>query len=260
MLDVMGSPQLLTVGQAARLAGVTVRALHHYDAIGLVSPSQRSGAGYRRYAERDLDRLRDVLAYRELGLPLERIAAILDEPDGDALVHLRRQRALLAQRIARLQGIVAAIDRETEARAMGIRLTAAERLEVFGDVDPAEHAAEAQERWGDTDAYRESQRRAASYGKRDWQRIKAEAQEIEQGLAAALAAGWPADDPCATDLAERHREHIARWFYACSPQMHVALTRMYVEDPRFTAHYEQLAPGLAAYVRDAAAANARRAV
>jgi MerR family transcriptional regulator, thiopeptide resistance regulator len=252
----MGS-QPLTVGQVARLAGVTVRTLHHYDAIGLVSPSERSAAGYRRYDGGDLERLRDVLAYRELGFPLERIAAVLDEPGGDALRHLRRQRELLSERIARLQALVAAIDRETEARTMGIRLTPEERFEVFGDVDPAEHAAEARERWGESDAHRESQRRAASYGKDDWQRIKAEAQEIERELAAALTAGTPADGDVATNLAERHRAHISRWFYDCPPSLHVALTRMYVDDPRFAQHYERIAPGLAAYVRDAAAANAQ---
>lgn len=251
--------QPLTVGQVARLAGVTVRTLHHYDAIGLVSPSGRSEAGYRRYASADLDRLRDVLAYRELGFPLERIAAVLDEPGGDALGHLRRQRELLAGRIARLEGMVAAIDRELEARSMGIGLTAQERLEAFGDFDPAAHAEEAERRWGGTEAHRESQRRAASYGKHAWKEIRREAGEIERALAAALADGVAPDAPAATELAERHRLHVSRWFYACSPAMHAKLGELYVGDPRFAAHYEALAPGLAAYVSRAVAANARRA-
>lgn len=249
----------LTVGQVARLAGVTVRTLHHYDAIGLVSPSGRSPGGYRRYEERDLDRLRDVLAYRELGFPLERIAAVLDQPGADALSHLRGQRELLSARIGRLQSIVTAIDREMEARTMGIGLTQQERFEVFGDFDPDAFAAEAERRWGDTDAHRASQRRTASYGAEEWRRIRREAEQIEQGFAAALADGVAAEDPAAMDLAERHRLHLGRWFYDCSPAMHDSLGRMYVEDERFAAHYDAVAPGLARYVSRAVAANARRA-
>jgi DNA-binding transcriptional MerR regulator len=256
----MAPQPLLTVGQVAHLTGVTVRTLHHYDAIQLVCPSERSPAGYRRYAAGDLDRLRDVLAYRELGFPLERIAAVLEqEGDDGAVDHLRQQRELLAGRIARLEGIVAAIDREMEARSMGIRLTPEERFEVFGDFDPAAHADEAERRWGRTEAYRESQRRVASYGKAEWQQINDASAEIERELAATHAAGVAADDAQAMDLAERHRRHIGRWFYDCSHAMHVGLTQMYVDDARFAEHYEAIAPGLAAYVRDAAAANARRA-
>jgi MerR family transcriptional regulator, thiopeptide resistance regulator len=247
-----------SVGEVARLAGVTVRTLHHYDEIGLLSPSERSAAGYRRYGESDLDRLRDVLAYRELGFALEDIAAILDEPGSDPLRHLVRQRELLAGRIERLERMVAAIDRELEAGQMNIRLTPEERFEVFGDFDPDAHAEEARERWGGTNAYEQSRRRVASYGKEEWLCIKAEAEEIECRLAAELATGMGADAPAAMDLAEEHRRHIDRWFYDCAPALHVGLTQMYVDDPRFTAHYDEVAPGLAAFIRDAAAANARR--
>ncbi len=246
------------MGEVARLARVTVRTLHHYDEIGLLTPSDRSGAGYRRYGEADLDRLRSILAYRELGLALEDIAAILDDPGTDALGQLHRQRALLTRRVERLQAVIAAVNREMEALTMQIKLTPEERFEVFGDFDPAEHAEEAERRWGHADAYRESARRAGSYGKSDWEAIKAEGEAIERRLAAALAAGVAPDSAEAMDAAEEHRAHIARWFYACSPEMHRNLALMYVEDERFAAHYEDVAPGLAAYVGAAAAANADR--
>lgn len=252
-------PQSWTVGQLARLANVTVRTLHHYDAIGLLAPSERSGAGYRRYTAADLARLRDVLGYRELGFGLDEIATIVETPGADALVHLRRQRALLRGRIDRLEAMVAAIDLELEADQMGIRLTPEERFEVFGDADPAQYEAETRKRWGDTDAYRESQRRAASYDKQDWLRIRAESEAIERGLANALAEGVAPDAAQAMDAVEAHRLHIDRWFYAISPELHADMTRMYVDDARFTAHYERIAPGLAAFVHEAAVANARRA-
>ena len=139
---------------------------------------------------------------------------------------------------------------------MGISLTPEERFEVFGDFNPDDHAEEAQERWGNTDAYRESQRKTASYTKDDWLKIKAEGAEIETGLVEAHAAG---DQERAMDLVEAHRQHISRWFYDCSYEIQRGLGEMYVTDPRFTAHYDDQAPGLAQFVRDAIVANAERA-
>jgi len=247
-----------SVGEVAHISGVTVRTLHHYDEIGLLCPSGRTEAGYRWYADPDLERLQQVLYYRELGFGLDEVAAILDDPRMDALEHLRRQHRLLTERIDRLQLMVAAVELTMEAQQMGISLTPEERFEVFGDFDPAEHASEAEERWGDTDTYRESMRRTSRYTKADWLRIKAESESIETRLAAALAAGVAADSAEAMDLAEEHRQHIAGSYYDCPPSMHRGLADMYVEDPRFTAHYEDVAPGLAAYVRDAIHANAAR--
>lgn len=247
-----------TVGELAELAGVTVRTLHHYDEIDVVRPSERSAAGYRRYDGADLDRLRNALAYRELGFPLDRIKEILDEPEADPTEHLRRQRELLAERITRLEGIAAAIDKELEARQMGINLTAEDRFEVFGDFDPTVHDAEARERWGETDAWNQSRRRTAGYDKARWLEIRAEAEEIERGFAEMMAAGGPADGEPARGLAEQHRLHIGRHFYDCSPEMHASLGRMYASDERFSAHYEAIAPGLAADVSEAVQANAER--
>src|SRR5262245_44379930 len=98
------------VGKVAELAGVTVRTLHHYDEIGLLSPGDRSPAGYRQYREADLERLQQVLYYRELGFSLEEIAAILDDPDAGPATHLRRQHRLLTERIDRLKAMVAAVE------------------------------------------------------------------------------------------------------------------------------------------------------
>ena len=245
-----------TVGEVAAMAGVTVRTLHHYDRIGLLSPSGRSAAGYRLYAPADLDRLHQVLVYRELGFSLEDVAALLD--DADPVEHLRRQHRLLLERLGRTQAMVAAVEKEMEARAMGVPLTPEERFEVFGDFDPDQYDEEVQERWGESDAYKESKRRTSSYSKDDWLRIKAEGEDVEARFAAALAAGVPADSEQAMDLAEEHRQQISRNFYDCPPQVHAGLGRMYVEDERFAAHYEQRAAGLAQYVSDAVQANAAR--
>ncbi|WP_309505643.1 MerR family transcriptional regulator, partial [Streptomyces phytophilus] len=116
----------------AELAGVSVRTLHHYDEIGLVRPSARTAAGYRAYAAADVERLREVLGYRRLGFGLREIAELVDDPATDAVAHLRRLRGLLLAQRERAAAMVTALDRELEARAMGIRTTSEEQLKVIG--------------------------------------------------------------------------------------------------------------------------------
>ncbi|MFD7642997.1 MerR family transcriptional regulator [Kitasatospora sp. NPDC059795] len=247
-----------TVGQLARLAGVTVRTLHHYDEIGLLSPGGRTPAGYRRYAEAELDRLQQILFYRELGFPLEEIAAILDDRSVGPTEHLRRQRELIGDRIRKLEDLAAAVERAMEARTLGIQLTPEEKFEVFGKDYQENWEDEAEQRWGDTDAWKQSQQKTSKYTKADWERIKQEADAVNEALVAAFTAGEAPDSPAATDAAEQHRAHIGLHFYECAPQMHRCLGDMYVADERFTATYEQLAPGLAGWLRDAIHANADR--
>lgn len=247
-----------TVGEVARLAAVTARTLHHYDEIGLLRASDRSAAGYRRYGDADLERLQRILFYRELGFGLDKIRAVMTDGDAQATDHLRRQHSLLVDRIGRLQRMATAVEKAMEAHTMGITLTPEERLEVFGDFDPDGHTAEVQERWGGTDAYRESMSRSASYTKADWQRIQAQAEAVHQRLIVAMDAGQPADSAEAMDAAEAHRQQITGTFYDCSYDMHVGLADMYVADARFTATYERISPGLAQYLSDAIKANAAR--
>ncbi|MFC5214257.1 MerR family transcriptional regulator [Streptomyces coerulescens] len=247
-----------SVGQVAGFAGVTVRTLHHYDDIGLLVPGERSHAGHRRYNEADLDRLQQILFYRELGFPLEEVAALLDDPDADPREHLRRQHELLTARIEKLRKMAEAVEHAMEARKMGINLTPEERFEVFGDNDPEQYAEETERRWGNTEAYAESQRRAATYTKEDWQRMQAEAADWSERYIALLAAGEPATGEGAMDLAEEHRQHIGSWYYECGYEMHQCLAEMYVADERFTAFYDSMRPGFAEHLRAAIVANAAR--
>ncbi len=255
----VGMSTSYTVGQVANLAGVTVRTLHHYDEIGLLAPTDRTSSGYRSYGVTDLERLRRILFYRELGFPLDEIATILADPRTDAAEHLRRQHRLLSERIERLQAMAAAIEKELEAQQMGISLSPEEQFEVFGtDKVGGEWADEAEQRWGNTEAYKQSQQRTSKYTKQDWVKLKAEADEGLRAFADALRSGAPADSPVAMDLAEAHREYISRWFYDCDHDTHRGLAQMYVADPRFSKLYEDVAPGLAQYVHDAIMANAER--
>ena len=241
-----------TVGEVAELAGVTVRTLHHYDELGLLSPSERSEAGYRLYSYDDLARLQEILIWRQLGFPLAEIVSLLDDPDHDRLGALERQQELVSREIDRLGALAAAVDATLQADRNGTRLKEASMFEGF---DPREYEDEARERWGHTDAYRESARRTQAYGAAEWSEIGAESDAILRELIEVMRAGEPANGPAARALAERHREHISRWFYPCSPRMHRGLGEMYIADERFTSTYEREAEGLAAYFCDAIVAN-----
>lgn len=246
-----------TVGDVARELGVTVRTLHHYDEIGLVVPSERSAAGYRLYTEPDLERLQHVVVYRRLELPLEQIRDLLQ--GGDAQSHLRRQREAVLARLDELADLVTAIDNALEKTMSDQQMTHAEMKELFGG-EFYDHQSEAEERWGDTDAWKQSQQRQKDYGKAEWTQIKAETDQLQGDLARLFRAGTAATDPAAMDAVEAHRQHIDRWFYDCPPAMHRNLGDLYVSDPRFTASYDEeyAAPGMAQWVRDAIWANADR--
>jgi DNA-binding transcriptional MerR regulator len=247
-----------TVGEISRIAGVSVRTLHHYDTVGLVSPTRRSEAGYRLYGPADVERLQEVLFFRELGLPLADIRRLLDEPGADRSAVLARQRRMLERRAGRIAAMIEAVDAAVDARRKGTTMTNEEMLGVFGDFDPAEYAAEAEERWGDTDAYRESARRTAGYTKEDWERLGRESAGIDAAFVALMEAGAPSDGPEAREVAERHRAHISAWFYECTPEIHAGLGQMYLVDERFRERIDRTAPGLAAYMSEAITANAAR--
>lgn len=240
-----------TVGQVAERFAVTVRTLHHYDEVGLLRPTRRSAAGYRLYTDADITRLQHVIVYRRLGFTLDEIALVLDDPDADVASHLRRQRDAVMSRLDELSDLVVAIDRALEAEMSGIQLTREEQQELFGDGFSEEYQAEARERWGDTDRWKQSQARTARYTKADWEAIKAETDAVNDGFVAAKRSGAAPDSEAARAAAEAHGRHIHDRFYDLSPEMHLCLARMYVADERFTAYYDDLEPGLAQYVHDA---------
>lgn len=245
-----------SVGDLARGLGVSVRTLHHYDAIGLLRPSGRTVAGYRAYSPADVERLSHIVAYRGCGLSLVDIAAVLDAQPADRAAHLRRQLDLLDERAESLAQQRTALHRAWEAHQMGMSLDPEQIVEIFGADDPFEHADEARERWGQTDAFRQSSERTSSYGRQDWAAAQAEAEQVVDAFVSCLAAGEPADGPEARAVAEAHRAQITRWYYDCGYDLHVGLAQMYVADPRFTGYYDKRAAGLAQYVHDAILANA----
>src|SRR5687767_14886486 len=243
-----------TVGELAKLTGITVRTLHHYDEIGLVVPSQRTPAGYRLYDDRDVIRLQQVLLFRELGLPLDEIAFAIDE-DGTREELLRKHREVLVAKRTRLDSMLSALDGALDALEKGHVMQADDVKKLFGDFDPAQYEDEVKERWGETDAYKESMRRTKQYGKTEWEQIQADWGKIYGELADLMKAGTPVTDPAVQTLVERHRAHIDRWFYPCSVEMHKGLGAMYVADARFGANLNKVADGFAQYLSDAIGAS-----
>lgn len=240
------------------MSGVTVRTLHHYDELGLVSPSGRSEAGYRLYDDADVAHLQTVLFYRELGFGLSEIAEIVTLPGYSRREALREQHALLSEKRERVGRMLKAVETALIAAEQGVTMSTEDLMSPFGDFDPTDYEDEARERWGDTDAYKESTRRASGYTQSDWEGIHAEAEGIAKAFAQAKRTGASAQDEAAMDVAERHRRHIDERFYPCSPEMHDNLGEMYVADHRFTEYWDKREAGLAEYVRDAIAANAVR--
>ena len=240
-----------TVKAVAELAGVSVRTLHHYDSIGLLTPASATPAGYRLYTDADLERLQQVLLFRELGLPLESIRQILDGPGFDRRQALRHHYGCLAEQKCRLERLMALVENTLDSIERGATM---ETKDMFDGFDASQYEDEVKERWGHMEAYKESARRTKQYTKADWEEIKRETGEIEEALAAAMVANLAPNDPEVQVSIARHHAQISERFYDCPIAMYRSLTARYVDDARFAAHYDALRPGLAVFVRDAAEA------
>jgi len=245
----------LTIGETAQLAKVSVRTLHHYDKLGILSPSSRTEAGYRLYGTDDIERLHRVMVFRELGFSLEEIGRIVADPDFDRTEALRAQRELLAEKARRTKAMIEAIDAALAAAEGGVEMTDQERKEMFGELfdgfDPAEYEEEVQERWGDTDAYKQSAARTKRYTKADWQQIKEEGEANTAEFIRLLDAGVAPEAPEAMAAAAEKHAQLEKWFYDAPLQMFVNLADMWVNDPRFRKNIDKPREGLADYERAA---------
>jgi DNA-binding transcriptional MerR regulator len=256
----MRSKRTYRVKEVAELSGLSVRALHHYDAIGLLVPSRRSAASYRLYDDDDLLRLQQIVIGRELGLSLEAIRRSLDDPGFDRKHALLAQRAELERRATAAAQIIRAIDAALEALDATAQTedTKVDMKKIFDGFDPDRYADEAKQRWGHTEAYKVSMQRTQSYKEADWLKLRDEQSAIYADLFAALQNGTAPDAPEAMAAAERHRLSIDRWFYPCGPAMHCGLADLYEADQRFADSIDKHGPGLTKFLAAAIRANARR--
>lgn len=250
----MEGETLWTVAQVARQAGITARTLHHYDRIGLLRPGLKTEAGYRLYGQAERERLQEILFLRELDFPLGEIAAILDHPAYDRKEAMRRQRELLLLKRQRLDGLLALLDRAVEGDA-------SPSLEEFSmdKIDQAKEAyrEEAHARWGDTDAYRESQRRTAAYTPDDWAALTGEMEAIFAAFSQLMAEGATPDSPEAAAAVQRWQDFITAHYYPCTDEILAGLGEMYAADPRFAESMDKGGAGTAAFVARCIAAKTR---
>jgi DNA-binding transcriptional MerR regulator len=237
-----------TVQQLATLAGVSVRTLHYYDEIGLLQPARVEKNGYRYYEEKELLTLQQILFFRELDFSLEDIQRIVSSPYFDMRQALRDQRKLIELKKNRLNRLIQTIDKTIKKLN---KETSMDDQELYGNFTKEEmnqYTEEARERWGSTDAFKQSQERVKKFTKDDWKRIGEESDRILKGMVAHMQEG-PANAAVQTLIAEHY--HSLRHFYEPNLQIYRGLAEMYAADPRFAANYEKYATGLAVFMRDA---------
>lgn len=235
-----------TVKAVADLAGISIRTLHHYDEIGLLKPAELSAAGYRLYSQQDLERLQQVLFFRELGLSLHEIQAILDSPGFDRKQALLDHRKLLQERQRRLERLIRSVDQTLEAMKRG---TTMDEKAMFDGFDPSQYEEEARQRWGHSKEFQQSVERTKRYTKGDWEGIQQEIGQISQGIAALMERS--PEDPEVQGWVGKWHQVINDRFYACSSEVFRGLADLYVQDERFTAVFEKTRPGMAEFMRQA---------
>jgi len=233
-----------TVKQLATLAGVTNRALHYYDEIGLLHPESVGENGYRYYGEEAALRLQQILFYRELDFPLDQIKALLDRPDFDLLQTLEGHRRALNQRVERINRLIETVDHTIKHLQGEYQMSTQDFYSGFDEEKQKKLAEEAQNLWGESVV--QTQKRWESYSREKKNAVLAENHAITNGVAAAMDQG--PESPEVQQWIERWYRSINENFYTCSLEMFEALGHGYVEDERFSATYEKVKPGLAAFM------------
>ena len=237
---------MIRTQELSRCSGVTSRTLRHYDQIGLLRPAAAEAGGQRWYGPDELLRLQRILVLRELGLPLDEIARVLDGQTDDATALARHVKQLRAQQ-ARAERMIRTVENTIERLEMGMTMDEAEMFEGFAD-DP--YAEEAQQRW--PEQYAESQRRLKRLSKQEQRELFERGGAITAAIGAQFTDGAAADSPQVQVLIAAHHDWVAA-FWTPNREAYIGLGRMYVDDPRFAANYEKVAPGLAVFMRDAIA-------
>ncbi len=234
---------MYTVGELAKMAGVSARTLRYYDQAGLLAPSAVTEAGYRLYGDEAISALAEILFFRELDFSIDEIHRVRSRPDYDAREALEKQRTLLTLQRNRLDRLIELAGRALKGEVL-MELNAFDMTEI--EEAKAKYSDEARERWGDTDAYRQSEAKAASYGKADWARVSAETKAVFDGFAKLV--GTAPDSAEAKALVRRWQAVITRNFYDCTDEILLGLASMYEADERFAKNIDKAGEGTARFM------------
>ena len=250
-----------SIHEVSQISGVSVRTLHHYDALGLLCPRRDAASGYRRYTQADLGRLQRILLFRELGFPLKDIAHLLAEERQPAET-LQLHRQLLLGRIEELHAMVRLVDRTLQSMKGGVPMNPESQFQPLSRKEVLEqqrgYETEVAQRY-DPALVQESQRRAKGYDEKAWAAIQTQQRQIEERLSRYAQAGLDVgSEPVQTAVAA-YQAWIDRYFYPCDDDILAGLGALYTADARFAAYYEAVSPGLADYISQAIAAYCRRA-
>lgn len=235
-----------TVNEVARFANVSVRTLHYYDEIGLLRPSALTDSGYRLYDEQALERLQQILFFRELDFPLDEIKRILENPSFNRRRALENHRSLLLLKRKRLDALIGLVDDNLKGEK-NMSFQEFDRTEI--ENTQKQYAEEARERWGGTEAYTESTKRTSNYKKEDWARITAESEAIFNAFAQHL--GESPASPAVQQLVGDWQSHITTNYYRCTKEILAGLGQMYTADERFTKNIDKHGEGTALLMTEA---------
>jgi DNA-binding transcriptional MerR regulator len=248
-----------TVKHVADMSGVSMRTLHHYDAIGLLTPVTGEN-GYRYYGRDDLLRLQQILFHKALGLSLTDIRKILDDPAFDSVAALRAHRAALQAQAARMDVLVETIDHTLAALEENTPMTDQDLYSGFPDATQADYESWLIDRYGGDISERVTHSKKAYAAMTEAEQAAAmeELKLIEEGLAEGLRRGTPADSEIHDLLLDRHRAWVAfMWDKPCPADAYAGLADMYLAHPDFEKRYEAIAPGFTRYLTDAMKAYAQ---
>ena len=234
------SQKVMSISQAANLSGVSVRTLQYYDQIGLLKPAAVSESGYRLYTQANLQKLQQILFFRELKFPLKDIIKILNQPDFDYQKALMEQRKLLILQKERLERLIQLTEQGwNEKGELNMNFSAFDKSTI------EQYQKEAKERFGKTDAWKESQEKTKGRSKEEWNLVLGEMQEMLKQISA-LVGTDPAGEE-AQQLVEEWRQHITKNYYTCTPEILQGLGQMYCADVRFLANIDRYQVGTAQF-------------
>lgn len=234
------------IHEIAKLANVSVRTLHYYDEIGLLEPSQILENGYREYGKKELFRLQQILFFRELDFSLTEIREILDNPNFDLEKALSGQRKLIKLKIERFEKLLKTVERTIEKRKENMKDE--DLFEGFDEEKIEQYKKEAKERWGNTDAYKESEKRTKNWSKDDFTKVAKEWDAIAKSYVDNMEKSFDSEEVQA--VVQTHWDQINK-FYTCTKEIFTGLANMYVEDERFAANYRRYHKDLPEFIRDA---------
>ena len=238
---------MFTVKQLSKLAGVTPRTLHHYDAIGLLKPSRVGDNGYRYYGEDALLRLQQILFYRELDIPLDDIKRIMAESRFDVLGALQGHKDALNKQVSRLNRLIHTVDNTINHLKGKDIMSEKQYFEGFTEEEQEKYALEAEQMY-DPETVRESNRKWKAYSAAKKEAILQEGKAIYTDMIAAMPKG--ADSPEAQGIVERWRKHMD-YFWTPKFDQLLGLANGYNDDPRFKANFDKMHPQLAEFMREA---------